>query len=146
MEPISGTYALVLQSKRRLHIRIGRWGTLPISPGYYVYVGSAFGPGGVRARVSRHCRSAKVKRWHIDYLRAFAQPVQVWCNYDADHLEHRWAAALAGMPDMTAVPGFGCTDCRCATHLFFTTAQPSPAAFSVAAGSTVHTCCCESSS
>ena len=54
-----GTYALVLRSDVSAATEIGRWGRLTIRPGYYVYVGSALGPGGVRARVSRHCRETK---------------------------------------------------------------------------------------
>ncbi|MGE5646166.1 MAG: DUF123 domain-containing protein [Acidobacteriota bacterium] len=26
---------------------------MPLQPGFYVYVGSAFGPGGLRARIGR---------------------------------------------------------------------------------------------
>jgi Uri superfamily endonuclease len=63
--PFKGTYALVLRSDTSVSAEIGRWGRLAICRGYYLQVGSALGPGGVRARVSRHCRGAKSKHWHI---------------------------------------------------------------------------------
>ncbi len=64
-----GTYVLVLDSTGYLGIQIGRWGLLETCPGTYLYVGSAFGPGGLRARISRHAKTKKAKHWHIDYLR-----------------------------------------------------------------------------
>ena len=83
-----GTYVLVLHATQGMHVQVGRRGGLKIQPGYYLYVGSAFGPGGVKARVSRHARADKKKHWHIDYLREHMQPVEAWCSYDDRRLEH----------------------------------------------------------
>lgn len=124
MKSEPGTYALVLRSKAKASIQIGRWRRLSILPGYYIYVGSAFGPGGVSARVSRHCRKAKSRRWHIDYLRDLTEPISVWCNYDPDHLEHMCARVLRGMANVSPVQGFGCTDCNCEAHLFRISREP----------------------
>ena len=129
MKSKPGTYALVLRSQKSLHTQIGRWGRLTIRPGYYIYVGSAFGPGGVLARVSRHCREVKSKHWHIDYLREFTIPTSVWYSHAAARLEHRWAETLIKMKDTVPVKGFGCSDCKCDAHLFFSTREPDPAAF-----------------
>ncbi len=42
---------------------------LVLGPGIYVYVGSACGPGGLRARLSRHlCGRRRRLHWHIDRL------------------------------------------------------------------------------
>lgn len=50
-----GTYALVLASRGEKRIRIGGIGTLRLRTGFYVYVGSALGPGGLaRAREASH--------------------------------------------------------------------------------------------
>jgi len=38
--------------------------------GWYVYVGSALGPGGLAAKVGRHLGGRKMCRWHTAYLRA----------------------------------------------------------------------------
>ncbi|MFQ5579314.1 MAG: DUF123 domain-containing protein [Nitrospiria bacterium] len=54
MKSEPGTYALILQSRSEARGQVGRLGQINLKPGYYIYVGSAFGPGGVQARVSRH--------------------------------------------------------------------------------------------
>jgi hypothetical protein len=53
---------------RPIEIRVGRLGKLGFDTGIYAYVGSALGPGGVAARLSRHIAGARKDRWHIDYL------------------------------------------------------------------------------
>ncbi|MCG8024627.1 MAG: DUF123 domain-containing protein [Candidatus Thiodiazotropha endolucinida] len=62
-----GTYGLVLQADTDTVVQVGRWGAIDIRPGYYIYIGSAFGAGGVLARVSRHCR----KKGSVNYLAHF---------------------------------------------------------------------------
>jgi len=118
MKSDSGTYALILRSDGEAEVSVGHWGVLRVQPGYYVYVGSAFGPGGVKARVLRHCRETAAIHWHIDYLRNVTAPLGAWCSYATRDLEHRWAKALATQPNVTAVHGFGCSDCACGSHLF----------------------------
>jgi len=125
MKPVPGTYALVLQSHSTETIQVGRWGQLDLQPGFYIYVGSAFGPGGVQARVSRHLRTDKQEHWHIDYLREYtSSPLEVWVNYAAEHLEHQWAGILFEMPELSPFQDFGCSDCECYSHLFFTLDRP----------------------
>jgi Uri superfamily endonuclease len=139
MKPQPGTYALVLQSHTRARARIGRWGHLNIKPGHYIYVGSAFGPGGVLARVLRHCRKEKSKHWHIDYLREFVTPILAWCSYESVRLEHRWAETMTEMTDTTPIRGFGCSDCKCQAHLFYTEIEPDYVRFTYAMGMLVET-------
>jgi len=50
MKTEPGTYALILKCSLRVKIRIGCRRQIDIEPGYYIYVDSAFGPGGVKAR------------------------------------------------------------------------------------------------
>lgn len=119
-----GTYALILKSDSTARIQIGRWGQLDLQPGYYIYVGSAFGSGGVRARVSRHWRADKQMHWHIDYLRKYVTPVEVWVSYAEKKLEHEWAGILLEVSETTHIKYFGCSDCTCQSHLFFTTKMP----------------------
>lgn len=142
MKADPGTYVLILQSDISTRVKIGRRGSLNVVPGYYLYIGSAFGPGGVRARVSRHFRAEKSMHWHIDYLREVLTPVGAWCSYDPERLEHRWAHALSGMRGMSPVPGFGCTDCRCASHLFHGARAPDIKLFSRVAGGVVSAVSC----
>ena len=125
-----GTYALILKATTRARIRVGRLGDLQIEPGFYVYVGSAFGPGGLAARVGRHALKSKRCHWHIDYLRAHCSLVEVWFTKARHPLEHTWAAALATMPGaQMPKPGFGSSDCDCDTHLIRFVRQPEPLTF-----------------
>ena len=134
MKSRPGTYALILQSQTRLNTRIGRLGRLAIEPGYYAYVGSAFGPGGVLARVQRHCREGGKKHWHIDYLREFTRPVCAWYQYGHRDTEHRWAQSISAMRGINPVKGFGCSDCSCYAHLFFSVKKPVLTEFARLAG------------
>ena len=78
MERSPGTYIIVIQNDVHAKIQVGQWGLLNLVSGYYLYVGSALGPGGVAARVARHCRRPKPLRWHIDYITAVAAPIAAW--------------------------------------------------------------------
>jgi Uri superfamily endonuclease len=138
-----GTYALVLYTTRKAIVQIGRWGNLALRPGYYIYVGSAFGPGGVWARVSRHCRESKSKHWHIDYLREKATVESVWYSHRKTRLEHRWAIALANWNKAQPVPGFGCSDCGCDSHLFYFSQAPILDEFARTLRCSVESCTCE---
>ena len=124
-----GTYALLLSSKTDAVIRIGRFGNLRLQPGYYVYVGSALGPGGVRGRLGHHIRPAKRPHWHIDYLRKKTTLEAVWFRYHGKSLEHAWAKRFAAMTGASVpMAGFGASDCNCESHLFFFSRFPASAA------------------
>ncbi|MBS1854626.1 MAG: GIY-YIG nuclease family protein [Acidobacteria bacterium] len=113
-----GTYVLVLRCDRARTVRIGRTGGVLLRPGYYFYIGSAFGPGGLRARIAHHARRAVRPHWHVDYLRRHTLLEAVWYRPGA-RCEHQWAAAIGGAAGAAVVmPGLGSSDCRCRTHLF----------------------------
>ncbi|MGD0094390.1 MAG: GIY-YIG nuclease family protein, partial [Planctomycetota bacterium] len=121
-----GTYALVLECRDEKRIRIGRIGTLNMRPGFYIYVGSALGPGGLAGRVLRHARRSKRRRWHVDYLTAATSLVEVWLARGPQRLECQWARAAGRLPGAEVpLKGFGSSDCRCRSHLFFFAARPS---------------------
>jgi Uri superfamily endonuclease len=115
-----GTYALILQNNSTASIQVGRWREIEILPGYYIYVGTAFGPGGVRARVSRHLRPDKLKHWHIDYLHEFVTQLEAWISYEPERLEHQWAQVFYEMDGTTPIQGFGAATASviriCFTH------------------------------
>ena len=54
-----GTYALLLRLDKQERITVGKLGTFDFPVGYYLYVGSALGPGGLRARLARHRRGSE---------------------------------------------------------------------------------------
>lgn len=115
----AGTYALWFWLDQPLTLSAGRLGEVGLGPGAVVYVGSAHGPGGLRARVSRHLRERKKSHWHIDALTAQASVTAVWYTLASDRLECQWAARLQAVPGATIpVSGFGASDCRCPAHLF----------------------------
>jgi len=125
-----GTYALILRLPQPTTISVGKLGTFAFRAGWYAYPGSARGPGGLAARVSRHVRTSKTLHWHIDHLRAHAAPVAVWYATGAERRECRWAKGLAELPGAsTPVPGFGASDCRCPAHLILLPARPDRLAF-----------------
>lgn len=122
-----GTYVLMLEVRKPLPITVGKWGTHQFLSGWYAYVGSAMGPGGLAARVGRHSRVRKKAHWHIDYLRASAQLIGVFWAADSSVREHQWASRLGRMPlSGESVKGFGCSDCECEAHLFYYRHRPDP--------------------
>ncbi len=130
MDAAPGTYIFLLHNKAQITVRVGRLREILFEPGYYLYVGSAFGPGGVRARVLRHCRRQKPLHWHIDYLSAVTTPLGAWYSHATTPLEHEWAGLLQAMDGFLPLVGFGCSDCKCVSHLFHTVAQPNLTQFS----------------
>ena len=137
-----GTYILWLKSESHHSISVGRWGELTIQPGFYGYVGSAFGPGGVRARVSRHCRAEKRQHWHIDYLRPYTTPTTIWYSHTPERLEHIWANGLLQMAETIPIKGFGSSDCQCESHLCFMPASPNLNQFEHLIQHTIQTTTC----
>jgi len=122
---MKGIYCLILRNDA-CDLEVGRLGPVNFRGGWHIYVGSALGPGGLPARVGRHFRLAAAKdrpaRWHIDRLLlspAFSLEGAV-CGGTEDRLECRLADAIGG----ERVPGFGCTDCSCDSHLFYRPADP----------------------
>ena len=121
-----GTYALILESASEGLIEIGKLGQLLLQPGYYVYAGSAFGPGGIKARVAHHTRISQRPHWHIDYLRPALLLDEVWYSYDSEKHEHRWADTFCRLKGATLpIAGFGASDCSCKSHLLLFSTKPS---------------------
>jgi Uri superfamily endonuclease len=128
-QPDPGTYALLISSATDQLIRIGRLGNLRLQRGFYVYVGSALGPGGVRGRLGHHMRPAERPHWHIDYLRKKTTLEAVWFCYNRKPREHTWVKRFAAMPGASVpLAGFGSSDCDCESHLFFFAKCPRPPA------------------
>ncbi len=109
-----GAYILILILDDHKDITVGALGELHFSPGALAYVGSAM--GGLEQRIARHLREDKRLHWHIDYLLQHARITRVIRVPAGERLECQIAAALAAK--LEAVPGFGCSDCRCVSHLF----------------------------
>lgn len=114
-----GSYVLALHASQAVTIPVGRLGSLAVTPGCFLYVGSALGAGGLAGRLRHHLRVTPRPHWHIDALRAVTELAGVWWCASPMRLEHAWAQALAALPDCKIpLARFGASDCRCAAHLF----------------------------
>ena len=63
-----GAYLLLIELTKVTDVKLSNKRRASLVPGRYLYAGSAYGPGGLRARIARHMRRAKVQRWHVDQL------------------------------------------------------------------------------
>jgi Uri superfamily endonuclease len=126
MTPLPGTYALIFLSSSKSHHKIGKLGILKLKPGFFIYVGSAFGPGGLKARIAHHCRRAVRPHWHIDYLSPLLELNEIWYTCDPVQREHQWANILFNI-SRASIPlaEFGSSDCQCPSHLVFFNSKPS---------------------
>ncbi len=126
-----GTYALLLHLEIPQTVAVGALGALAFPSGWYLYMGSARGPGGLAARLARHRRRADKRfHWHIDYLRAVTTLAEVWTSSGEQRQECNWAAAAAALPGAgIGMKGFGTSDCHCPTHLFHYSKRPQASAF-----------------
>jgi Uri superfamily endonuclease len=130
MEPHSGSYVLLFFSPHAFNVLAGRLGELSLQRGYYLYCGSAFGSGGLRARTDHHRRISKRPHWHLDYLRPHLELLEIWYSFDQERREHQWAAQLGALRGARLpFPGFGASDCRCQSHLVRLGYKPSFAGF-----------------
>lgn len=129
---------LILRLQRPATATVGRLGRFRFPAGWYAYVGSARGPGGLAARITRHLREPKPRRWHVDYLRAYARPVEIWYAVGTRKRECAWTKALSGLPGASIpVPRFGASDCRCPAHLIHFASRPPFDGFARAVGEPV---------
>lgn len=115
-----GIYTLIISLPADLDLVVGSLGLVPFKAGYYAYTGSARGPGGL-ARVERHMRlmegNCSVQRWHIDRLLPHSILVEVVATKTEEDLECPIALKIGER--LSFVARFGCTDCRCPSHLHF---------------------------
>jgi Uri superfamily endonuclease len=122
-----GTYALLLRIAVSGAILIGQR-PLSLTPGWAIYVGSAFGPGGLAGRLRHHRRLAVCPHWHIDYLRPYAALEALWYSADPIRRECLWAEVAVQALGGRAPPfRFGASDCRCRAHLYCFEARPKAA-------------------
>ena len=121
-----GVYTLVILLATHKDISIGRLGTHQLPEGCYLYTGSALGKGAfsLEGRISRHLRTTKKKKWHIDYLLAddetevraviAAETTREMECLVNQHLKRMLKAKIV-------MRGFGSSDCRkgCGSHLLY---------------------------
>lgn len=113
--PKTGTYVLLLELPVPQQIYVGSVGMISFPAGFYAYTGSAM--SGLKARVARHLRPDKKMRWHIDFLLAHASIKGVFFWESTIKMECLIARALE--KEFKSIPRFGCSDCRCPSHLHY---------------------------
>ncbi|UCD45961.1 MAG: GIY-YIG nuclease family protein [Candidatus Bathyarchaeota archaeon] len=115
-----GVYCLAITVEEPVDITVGALGRLEFLSGSYVYVGSAL--NGIEARLRRHIKTSRGRgettHWHIDYLlRAPEVEIEdLFVKLTDLREECEFADSVSELGKPTK--GFGCSDCRCVSHLF----------------------------
>ncbi|MHC8494692.1 GIY-YIG nuclease family protein [Thalassospira sp. SM2505] len=115
---VAGAYVLVIELANDLVLQNKRFAGTILPKGTYLYCGSANGPGGIAARVKRHCKQDKKPHWHVDELTSngAGRIVSVLVVPGGNECELR-ARLQRYAPDVP-VTGFGSSDCTdCSAHL-----------------------------
>ena len=71
----------------------------------------------LKQRLGRHLRAEKKFHWHIDYLLQKARIEEIITCEAEERTECAIVDALSER--FESVPGFGASDCRCRSHLFY---------------------------
>lgn len=116
-----GAYLALFCMNRTRTIGIGKMGSVRFPRGFYIYVGSAM--ANLSRRMDRHRRLRKRFHWHIDWLRPHARFLETLPIRASDRLECELARSMQEISSWS-VPGFGCSDCGCGSHLFGMAADP----------------------
>jgi Uri superfamily endonuclease len=129
----TGTYILLLYLPENETLTIGKLGTFEFTLGWYAYIGSAFGAGGLTGRLKHHLKPVDKPHWHIDYLRQAATLVEIWLSPDTVPHEQDWVEVVLAIPGaLMSVDGFGASDSEAESHLFYFEVRPSLEDFWVA--------------
>ncbi|RJP72156.1 MAG: GIY-YIG nuclease family protein [Candidatus Abyssobacteria bacterium SURF_17] len=118
-EPNCGLYLLLMRMNSPLTLIVGARGEIAFQPGRYVYCGSA--RRNLSHRISRHMSREKKRRWHIDYLTCREEiSVDSVFVFSVDGLtECRLNSSVQRLPGARPIERFGCSDCKCSSHLTF---------------------------
>ncbi len=113
---MKGIYCLHLKIGKKIGMKVGSLGFVYFPKGNYIYVGSA--QNSLEKRILRHFSKSKKIRWHIDYLlkSRWVKIKKVFYKI-ADKSEECKTATLL-FKFGTAIKKFGCSDCKCFSHLF----------------------------
>jgi Uri superfamily endonuclease len=112
---MKGSYILLIKLKENKIIKIGKLGKLFFKKGFYVYVGSSM--NNLEKCISRHLNKDKKIHWHIDYLLEKAEILEVCLKENTIKEECKLANIFK--EKLEKVPGFGCSDCKCDSHLCY---------------------------
>lgn len=114
---MKGSYLVLIEIKCNDTIKIGKLGHLDFQKGFYVYVGSAI--NGLEPRINRHLRKKKKIHWHIDFLLNNSKIINVF--YKENSFKEECKISKEFNKKLQSVENFGCSDCKCKSHLFYGT-------------------------
>ncbi len=117
---MKGIYHLVIFLEKQTNIKIGKKRCL-FPRGYYCYVGSAM--NNLEKRIQRHCNVEKKLHWHIDYLLRHAKVMDIRVKENSED-ECGLGKDLKNVGGRAVCRGFGSSDCKCETHLFYFPKRP----------------------
>ncbi len=131
---MKGSYVLLAELASSKDILVGKLGHISFPKAFYAYAGSAM--NGFEARLARHLKDNKKPHWHIDYLLNEARlskiilcPSGPFACCHSERSEESYSAqgrlrvecflAQALHKEFQSISGFGATDCKCRSHLYF---------------------------
>ena len=115
MTRMKGTYALLIKLPEEQEIQIGKLGRIRFQKGFFAYIGSAL--NGLEQRIGRHLRKEKRFHWHIDFLLEKAKICRI--VYSGSPIRKECVIAGTMLKNLGRIEGFGCSDCKCKSHLFY---------------------------
>lgn len=116
MKHLKGIYVLFIRIDKAIRIKIGALGEIDFDKGLYAYIGSA--QNNLELRVARHRRKEKRLFWHIDYLLSNPATKVTEVIYELGDKSDECIIAKLIEAKAQPIRGFGCSDCRCTSHLF----------------------------
>ena len=112
---MTGIYVVLAELNHEQDVQVGKKKNFAFREGFYGYVGSAL--VNLEKRIARHIKPDKKLHWHIDYLLQTARVRAVIYAETAEKKECALAREL--IQKLPSIKGFGASDCKCPSHLFF---------------------------
>ncbi len=114
---MKGCYCLIIRVTKKTKLKIGKLGEIEFKRGNYIYVGSAM--NSLESRLNRHLRDDKKLHWHVDYLlkNQNCRIVEIIFNESDKKVECELSHFIER--HAPSIKNFGCTDCKCESHLYY---------------------------
>jgi Uri superfamily endonuclease len=125
---MKGSYFLLIYNKKTAHVKFGKKHMNKFPQGFYIYVGSAMGESNtsIRHRLTRYIKIADNTQsenfhWHIDYfLRSPLTSIKMIMILPNSVVKEECSLSeLIQEYSDDNINGFGCSDCKCKSHLYY---------------------------